>query len=529
MATFNPAGLAIPIFLLFMLLEYAVLKRRGVHKHRFNDSINSLSMGMLLMVSDALLKAITFGVFIYVYQNYHLFEFASGDWLTWVVFFFGIDFCYYWFHRSAHEFNILWGAHVGHHQSEEYNLTTALRQSAFQYAFSWVFYLPLALFGCPPEVFLGQFVILKMYQFWLHTQAIKNVPLVEGVFSTPSSHRVHHAKNPIYIDRNYGGTLVIWDRLFGTWQAEIASDTCHYGTTKALDTLNPIKANLQHWAVLAKDTLQTKSYKDKILLWFKPTGWRPQDCIDVQVLQHDGVGERKKYNPKTSKLANYYAAFSLASLGLLAVMFLFKSPILTAVELLAGTVTIVSGIVMLNHFLEGKVSYWYLECIRWPVFIWLFVSLATAPVGSQVVQSISINKPASEVYQYITVPTLWHEWHEQSLSVTPALDSSFKKGQTFQEVIKTKLGEDHMSWQVELSDENTQWVANAYNIDKGVEIRLQYDFLEKDGQTYFTRTLNYDVPNFLYHVVNVLYFNKLMIKKSQHAMESLKIKMESNK
>ncbi len=528
MLSYNPAGLAIPLFLFFMLVEYLVLKSRGMNKHRYNDSINSLSMGLLLLTSDALLKTITFTVFIYLYQNHALFEFANNQLFTWILFFFLVDLCYYWFHRCAHQYNILWGAHVGHHQSEEYNLTTALRQSAFQYAFSWVFYLPLAILGCPPEVFLGQFVILKMYQFGLHTQAIDKISLVEGFFSTPSSHRVHHAKNPMYIDRNYGGTLVIWDRLFGTWQPEMASDVCHYGTTKPLDTLNPIKANLQHWSVLLKDTIKTKSIKDKILLWFKPTGWRPQDCMDADSsLQHDGIADHDKFDPKTSKLANIYVGFSMLAMVVLAVMFLFKSPILQTHELLLGVVNIVLGVYMLNRFLEGRFQYWFIECIRWPLYLFLTINLATAPVTSKIVQSLVINKPVSEVYSYVTIPTLWHEWHKQSLSVEPALMASFEKEQVFNEVIQTKLGQDHLSWIVQTSEKDKQWIATAFNEDKKVDIRLQYDFESRNGQTYFTRTLHYDVPNFLYHVVNVLYFNKQMHKKSKLAIEHLKEKVES--
>jgi len=218
MSDYNINGLAIPLFMAFMAIEYLILKLNGRELHRYNDSVASLSMGLCLLISDALLKAYTFAVFIYLWEHHRLFEFSSQAYLTWIFFFFAVDLCYYGFHRIAHEINLLWGAHVGHHQSEEYNLTTALRQSAFQYAFSWLFYLPLAILGCPPQVFLILFILLKLYQFWLHTQTIQSIPLIEGILSTPSSHRVHHAKNPKYIDRNYGGTLVIWDRLFSTWQ-----------------------------------------------------------------------------------------------------------------------------------------------------------------------------------------------------------------------------------------------------------------------------------------------------------------------
>lgn len=538
----NPSGLAIPLFLIFMLLEFFVLKWQGKSLHRYNDSVNSLSMGLLLLTSDALLKATTFGVFIFLYAEYRVMDFASSELITWVVFFFGVDFCYYWFHRCAHEYNILWGAHVGHHQSEEYNLTTALRQSAFQYGFSWVFYLPLAVLGCPPEVFLGQFAILKLFQFWLHTQSINKVPLIEGIFSTPSSHRVHHAKNPVYIDRNYGGTLVLWDRVFGSWQPELADEKCHYGTTMPLDSLSPIKANLQHWSMLVKDTLYTASFKDKISLWFKPTGWRPEDCLQYSslqqvkhiddlkpVLQHDGCVERKKYDPQTSKRMNAYAGFSLVSISLLAVMFLFNSPVLTSYELMAGVFSIVLGVTMLSRFLENKFKFWWVELIRWPIFIGLFLHLATAAYPNTIQQTITIDKPANVIFEYVTVPTLWHEWHPQSLSVTPELLTSFAEGQTFDEVIQTSLGKDDMSWDVEVNNPNLQWAARAYNHTKDVNIRLQYDFKEEGGKTVFTRTLNYEVPNFIFHVANFIYFKRHMTDKSWHSLESLKGFVEKHK
>ena len=540
--TVNPSGLAIPLFLTLMLFEYLLLKWQGKDLHRYNDSVNSLSMGLLLLTSDALLKAFTFGVFIFLYSEYRLFEFETTDAITWVVFFFGVDFCYYWFHRCAHEYNILWGAHVGHHQSEEYNLTTALRQSAFQYGFSWVFYLPLAILGCPPEVFLVQFAILKLFQFWLHTQSINKIPLIEGIFSTPSSHRVHHAKNPIYIDRNYGGTLVIWDRIFGSWQPELSDEKCHYGTTMPLDSLSPIKANLQHWSMLIKDTLYTHSYKDKVKLWLQPTGWRPEDCLQYSssqqikgqteikpMLQHDGCLSREKYDPKTTLKVNVYAGFSLISISLLAVMFLFNSPTLVAEELAMGVFSIVLGVTMLSRFLENKFEYWWVEAIRWPIFSILFFNLATSAYPNTIKQSIVIDKPADVIFNYVTVPTLWHEWHPQSLSVEPELLTSFQKGQTFDEVIQTSFGKDDMSWLVELNESGKTWVASAYNHTKDVNIRLQYDLVETDGATHFTRTLDYEMPNFILHVANFVYFKKYMTEKSQHSIESLRDFVEENK
>ena len=531
MNDYNPIGLAIPIFILLMVFEFALARMKGRPLHRYNDSVNSLSMGMCLLVSDALLKSLTFAVFIYLFQNYRVMEFETTHWVTWVVFFFGVDFCYYWFHRCAHEYNILWGAHVGHHQSEEYNLTTALRQSAFQYGFSWVFYLPLAILGCPPEVFLGQFAILKVYQFWLHTRLIHRIPLMEGWMSTPSSHRVHHAKNPIYIDRNYGGTLVIWDRLFGSWQPELEKEACHYGTSQPLNSLSPIKANLQHWGMLAKDTWHTKNWKDKIGLWFRPTGWRPIDCQsgEQMYLQHDGVEDRPKYNPQASKGANIYAGLSMVSLGILAVMFLFRSPTLDSLQLTAGVFSIVGGVIMLNRFLENRFQFWYVELLRWPVLLVLSTQLAITGSMTTVVNHTTIKQSPDVVFEYVSNPNRWKEWHFQSISAKPEKDYGLVRGDEFDEVIKTPLGYDDLQWRVIESESNQRWVANAYNPAKNIQIELKYELVAaSETETLFTRTLTYEVPNFFWYAINAVYFKPTVSGHSQQALDALKEKMEGS-
>ncbi|WP_286220579.1 sterol desaturase family protein [Marinobacter apostichopi] len=379
MSDYNINGLAIPLFLILMLVEYGVLRLQGRSLHRFNDSVNSLSMGLLLLISDALLKAYTFAVFIWLWQNHRLIDFQVENPITWLVFFLGVDFCYYWFHRIAHQINLLWGAHVGHHQGEEYNFTTALRQSAFQYAFSWVFYLPLAVLGCPPVVFVVQFVVLKMYQFWLHTQSINRIPIIEGVMSTPSSHRVHHAKNPIYIDRNYGGTLVIWDRLFGTWQPELADEPCHYGTTRPLDTLNPVRANLQHWSMLARDTINTARWQDKVSLWFRPTGWRPADCLAMDAadpgMQKTGCSDRPKYDPQTTPGKKLYVGCSMMLTFIVCTAFIFFSPQLPGWQVATGTVLVIGGLVIAGDLLENRTRFQWLEWVRVPLLVWFAASL----------------------------------------------------------------------------------------------------------------------------------------------------------
>ena len=530
MGEYNINGLAIPLFLIFMVLEYAWLKLQGKNLHRYNDTVTSLSMGLCLLISDALLKAYTFAVFIYLWEHHRLFDFGAQQVATWVVFFFAVDLCYYAFHHCAHEINILWGAHVGHHQSEEYNLTTALRQSAFQYAFSWVFYLPLALLGCPPMVFLGLFALLKMYQFWLHTQGVNRIPLIEGIFSTPSSHRVHHAKNPIYIDRNYGGTLVIWDRMFGTWQAELATQPCHYGTTVPLNTLNPIKANLQHWSLLARDSFHTKLWRDKLGLWFKSTGWRPTDCTDNQtqklLMQKDGCENRAKFNPQASNLSKGYVALSFIAIVLVAVMFIFLAPTLSALTLALGTALLVYSLVVVNDLLEGHKRLAWFEIIRVPLILWFASTLWFTTSTTRNVHTLIMDKPPQQVLNYASTPALWPEWHPQSSKIYAIDARPLLKGDKFEEDIMTALGKNHLLWDVVERGENN-WIAKATNQDNGSLITIEYRVKGIEGpkgesKTEFVRILDYTLPNILYVAINALYLKPKVEIKSQQGVARLK-------
>ena len=172
-------------------------------------------------------------------------------WVAAIGLLFGVDFCFYWFHRIAHEYAAPWATHVVHHQSEEYNLAVALRQSAFEGCFAWVFYLPLAVIGFPPIWYVSMKAINLLYQFWIHTEAIDRLGPLEWVMNTPSHHRVHHARNPKYLDKNYAGMFIIWDRMFGTFQPEEEQPV--YGITKPLQSWNPLWANLAAWVELFED------------------------------------------------------------------------------------------------------------------------------------------------------------------------------------------------------------------------------------------------------------------------------------
>jgi sterol desaturase/sphingolipid hydroxylase (fatty acid hydroxylase superfamily) len=259
-------ALAIPVFFALMGLEQLWARREGKRLYRLNDSVNDLSCGILQQLLGVFTKTAVFGGYLFFYR-YRQLEVSMDSAWAWLALFLGVDFFYYWFHRSGHEMNLVWAAHVVHHQSEEMNLAVALRQSSFQHLFSAVFYWPLAWIGFPPLMFLAVESFNTLYQFWIHTRLIGKLGPLEWVFNTPSHHRVHHGCNPKYIDRNHGGTLIIWDRWFGTFQAE--EEEPHYGISKPLRNWNPFWANFHYWVELMAHAKAASSWREKLLIWFR--------------------------------------------------------------------------------------------------------------------------------------------------------------------------------------------------------------------------------------------------------------------
>jgi alkylglycerol monooxygenase len=274
---------AVPVFFLLIGVEMVVALWERKKYYRLHDSINDLSCGSTEQIIGLFLK----GVLLLGYQGTYGYATRaginlvdvrsytpSGKWLAAIVLFLGVDCAYYWFHRIAHEYNAPWAGHVVHHSSEDYNLAVALRQGSFQELFSWVFYLPLALLGFPPSWFAATMSFNLLYQFVIHTRTIGKLGPLEWVLNTPSHHRVHHGRNPKYLDKNYAGTLIVWDRLFGTFQVEEEEPV--YGLTKPLNSWNPLWANLHVWLDLFRDAWLAPRRVDKLRIWFMPQGWRPE-------------------------------------------------------------------------------------------------------------------------------------------------------------------------------------------------------------------------------------------------------------
>lgn len=275
--SFDPVTLAVPLFILTIVLEI-VLARFGKVKAVYEpkDTAMSLLMGLGSSVAGLLTGGLILAVTIWVYE-YRVFTIPMTAWWAWVLLLFAEDLAYYGFHRFSHERRLWWAAHVNHHSSQHYNLATALRQSwTGGINGAWVMWLPLSLLGFPPAMILIQKGISLVYQFWIHTEAVKRMPAwFEAVFNTPSHHRVHHARNPRYLDRNYAGILIIWDKMFGTFQPELDVEPVRYGIVKNLGGFNLLRVAFHEWVGMGKDLLSAKSVREAAGYVFGAPGWSP--------------------------------------------------------------------------------------------------------------------------------------------------------------------------------------------------------------------------------------------------------------
>jgi hypothetical protein len=246
-----------------------------------------------------------------------LFRLPAREWWVWLFALVFYDFCYYWLHRGGHRVAVLWAAHAIHHQSEDYNLSTALRQTSSGFLLGWLFYLPMAVLGVPPLVFGVVALIDLLYQYWVHTQLIGKLGWFDRWFCSPSNHRVHHAVNDRFLDRNYGGILILWDRLFGTFVEEDDSEPIVYGTRSPLRSFNPLWANLQVYRDLFLDSWHASSWADKLRVWLMPPGWRPADVAARWPKPAFELAGFSLYDPAAPKTLQWTAAaLFLAVLGL---------------------------------------------------------------------------------------------------------------------------------------------------------------------------------------------------------------------
>ena len=268
---------AIPFFVATVIVEIILTIKIKMDDYEFKDAGISITMGLGNVAVGLVTKGMILAIFLFLYQ-YRFFT-IPFSWWSWLILLFAEDFCYYWFHRISHENRLFWASHVVHHSSKKYNLSTALRQTWTGSFYSFVFWIPLIFLGFHPIMVMVQMSVSLIYQYWIHTELITKMPnWFEAIFNTPSHHRVHHATNPQYLDRNHAGIFIIWDKLFGTFEPVIEKPV--YGLVKNIETYNPIKVAFIEWYAMFRDFFTSKtSLKNKFKYFIKPPGWK-----------HDGLG-----------------------------------------------------------------------------------------------------------------------------------------------------------------------------------------------------------------------------------------------
>lgn len=401
---------AIPGFFFLIALELVFERLRKTQYYRVNDAISSLSAGVLSRMVGVFKNLVPFTLYIVAYENLALFSLPQSTWV-WIAAFVLYDFFYYWNHRFGHEVSVFWASHVVHHSSEDYNLSTALRQSSGGF-FSFIFYLPMALLGFDPAMVIAVGALNLVYQFWVHTQHVGKLGWFELMMVTPSNHRVHHAQNQRYLDRNYGGVFILWDRLFGSFQDELDEDKPIYGVRKALHSWNPFWANLQVYSQLVKDSVRTKKWSDKLRVWFGRTGWRPADVAARYPIKPADLDNFTRYDTNMSLSSKLYAMLQYVLIALIGVYLMMNAANMpVVVQLLVATFVILSS-VNLAWLMENRVTAIWLEWCKLAVMLfsastlqmpsWLMMSLSIGSLISmfvlvQVKRSMRALKPGADV------------------------------------------------------------------------------------------------------------------------------------
>jgi sterol desaturase/sphingolipid hydroxylase (fatty acid hydroxylase superfamily) len=316
---------AIPFFLVLLLFEAGVARWKKADVIRSMDTLSSLSSGLTNAIKDVLGLTVIIISYGWLEERLGVFDIQS-TWLVYLLAFIGLDFAGYWVHRLSHKVNYFWNRHIIHHSSEEFNLGCALRQSISGFfAITVFFLLPIALLGVPEKVVAVVAPIHLFAQYWYHTRLIGRMGFLEKIIVTPSHHRVHHAINKEYLDKNLSQIFIVWDKLFGTFQEELDEVPPVYGVTRPVRTWNPIIINFVHLWTLIKDAWQTKSIKDKLRIWFMPTGWRPADVAERHPISYiQDIYAYKKYDSQLSTALKWWSWVQFVVV-FLAMMHLFNS------------------------------------------------------------------------------------------------------------------------------------------------------------------------------------------------------------
>ena len=382
---------SVPVFVLLIAVEWVYGMSLGRNTYRLNDTFCSLTLGLISRFPPAFKLGISGLVYVAVGDFFGVAALSSEVWSTWVLAFLLYDFSYYWKHRLCHERTLLWASHVVHHQSEDYNLGTALRQTSSSFLLSWVFYIPMFAIGIPADVFIAVAAVNLLYQFWVHTEHIGSLGVLDRILVTPSNHRVHHARNAEYIDANYGGVFIVWDRIFGTYRAERADLPPVYGTRTPLRSWNPLWANLEVYAQILRDTWQTPKISNKWRVWTSRTGWRP---VDVAARSNGWKAADAGHVKYATNAPRAYRAFAMVQFFMLALttlwvlldihqMALDERAALSILVLLSAAIT--AGI------LQGRGRAVGLEIVRSTALFMVFIVLPQSYFDPLVMQILGLH------------------------------------------------------------------------------------------------------------------------------------------
>lgn len=369
----------IPIFTTLMVVEftYGLLKKKNTYS--LSDTFSNLMQGLISRLSQFVNHFFHIGIYSIVY---HLVwqDYQNTFWFSWQGIALGLvifDFCDYWLHRAEHEIAIFWASHVVHHQSKHYNLSVALRQVSTEPILGFVFYLPLALIGLPPQQLLLTVLVVLFYQFWIHTEHIPKLGWFDALFNSPANHRVHHATNPQYIDKNYGGFLMVWDRMFGTYEPEV--EACVYGTKKPFESVDPVWSILSEYVSIYQSVKQSTGCINKFRALFMPPGWTDLQREPNEVTRLASSTTKGVICENTGTLGNRKVKACLAqffTIALLTILFLSTEEEIAYLVALPIIASLVLMCWALGALIVGRLNYWQLLLIDSISAVAIYVNLS---------------------------------------------------------------------------------------------------------------------------------------------------------
>ncbi|RMG99467.1 MAG: fatty acid hydroxylase family protein [Deltaproteobacteria bacterium] len=384
----NYIAYAVPIFMVGIVVEALVARRRGVRAYRIGPTVSDLGCGMVSQVAELFFRGVGLWVFAWLYDHARLVTFEDGSVVKWIVAFVGVDLGFYWWHRASHVVSWLWAVHGVHHQSEDFNYAVALRQPAFESLTAFPFYAPLALVGVDPLTFAICYAANLTYQFFTHTELVGRLGPLEWVFNTPSHHRVHHGINPRYLDKNYAGVFIVWDRIFGTFEPE--AEPAVYGVTKPLREFDPVWANFAIFRDIGRVARATGSFLRRLYVPWAHPAYQPDGSLAEPKPVDRATFERFDPHPPPNVRRYVYVhlVLALAQSGTIAQLHLEGVPPL---RLLPLGIALVVGLSALAAYVELAPRAKILDAVRYLILAPAVYELAVRSAGPAVAAAAALS------------------------------------------------------------------------------------------------------------------------------------------